>query len=269
MTAYTRMVEQAGDLSGLEAYSASRPPHSEGLAVTIASYLAHETGLPTINLLHLSSAKAMEAAMLMARHVPARGLPQGGDDRAPARRRHHGRRDRRQGEPAAAPARRRRGAVGAPARRERRLGGQSDHACCKDETKFGEDRSTTCSRPSPASAAPSTCCPGWWGRAASAVFSLSADRGADGRDPGAPLRPAHQGRHRRRLRRRHRAGRPGHVLDVVHAGGLGVDAAVHPVRRAWRSAPRSPRRSCAASWSTRTESHRHSGRPLPEQIHKA
>ena len=70
MTAYTRLVEEEGTLSGLEAYSASRPPHSEGLAVTIASYLAHETGLPTINLLHLSSAKAMEAAMLMAKTFP-------------------------------------------------------------------------------------------------------------------------------------------------------------------------------------------------------
>ncbi|WP_433869141.1 dihydroorotase [Saccharopolyspora sp. CA-218241] len=70
MTAYTRLVEEEGALSGLEAYSASRPPHSEGLAVTIASYLAHETGLPTINLLHLSSAKAMEAAMLMAKTFP-------------------------------------------------------------------------------------------------------------------------------------------------------------------------------------------------------
>ncbi|TWF93639.1 dihydroorotase [Saccharopolyspora dendranthemae] len=70
MTAYTRLVEEEGSLSGLEAYSASRPPHSEGLAVTIASYLAHETGLPTINLLHLSSAKAMEAAMLMAKTFP-------------------------------------------------------------------------------------------------------------------------------------------------------------------------------------------------------
>lgn len=70
MTAYTRMVEEAGELSGLEAYSASRPPHSEGLAVTIASYLAHETELPTINLLHLSSAKAMEAALTMARAFP-------------------------------------------------------------------------------------------------------------------------------------------------------------------------------------------------------
>ena len=62
-------------LTGLAAYSASRPPHSEGLAVTIASYLAHETGLPNINLLHLSSRKAIEAAMLMAGDVPAHRLP--------------------------------------------------------------------------------------------------------------------------------------------------------------------------------------------------
>lgn len=71
MTAYTKLVEAAGELKGLAAYSASRPPHSEGLAVTMAAYLAHETALPTINLLHLSSAKAMEAAMLMAATFPA------------------------------------------------------------------------------------------------------------------------------------------------------------------------------------------------------
>lgn len=70
MTAYTKMVEEEGKLRGLEAYSASRPPHSEGLAVTIASYLAHETGLPNINLLHLTSEKAVEAAMLMAKTFP-------------------------------------------------------------------------------------------------------------------------------------------------------------------------------------------------------
>lgn len=70
MTAYTKMVEEAGELTGLAAYSASRPQHSEGLAVTIASYLAHETGLPTINLLHLSSAKALDAAMRMAATFP-------------------------------------------------------------------------------------------------------------------------------------------------------------------------------------------------------
>ena len=70
MAAYTKLVEEEGQLTGLEAYSASRPPHSEGLAITIASYLAHETGLPKINLLHLSSAKAVEAALLMARTFP-------------------------------------------------------------------------------------------------------------------------------------------------------------------------------------------------------
>ena len=54
MSAYTKMVEEEGTLTGLAAYSASRPPHSEGLAVTIASFLADETGLPNINLLHLT-----------------------------------------------------------------------------------------------------------------------------------------------------------------------------------------------------------------------
>ena len=67
MTAYTKLVEDAGELTGLAAYSASRPPHSEGLAVTIASYLAHETEVVNINLLHLSSAKAVDAALRMER----------------------------------------------------------------------------------------------------------------------------------------------------------------------------------------------------------
>ena len=70
MTAYTKIVEEEGELKGLAAYSASRPPHSEGLAITIASYLAYETGLPNINLLHLSSAKALDAAMKMAQVFP-------------------------------------------------------------------------------------------------------------------------------------------------------------------------------------------------------
>jgi allantoinase len=139
MTAYTKLVEQAGDLSGLAAYSASRPPHSEGLAVTIASYLAHETGLPTINLLHLSSAKALDAAMRMARAFPhvdfrrevtighlladvdtADGI--GGKVNPPLRPR-----------------------ADVEALWEHLLAGDvswvvSDHACCKDEAKFGADR---------------------------------------------------------------------------------------------------------------------------------
>lgn len=138
MTAYTKLVEQDGSLTGLAAYSASRPPHSEGLAVTIASYLAHETGLPNINLLHLSSAKALEAALLMAKTFPhvdfrrevtighlladvdtASGI--GGKVNPPLRPR-----------------------ADVEALWGHVLAGEvdwvvSDHACCKEATKFGAD----------------------------------------------------------------------------------------------------------------------------------
>jgi allantoinase len=70
MTAYTKMVETAGKLKGLAAYHAARPPHSEGLAVFIAAYLANETALPNVNLLHLSSRKALGAALQMAEVFP-------------------------------------------------------------------------------------------------------------------------------------------------------------------------------------------------------
>jgi len=139
MTAYTKMVEQDGSLTGLRAYSASRPPHSEGLAVTIASYLAHETGLPNINLLHLSSEKALSAALTMAGAFPhvdfrrevtighlladvdtASGI--GGKVNPPLRERSD-----------------------VEALWGHLLAGEidwvvSDHACCRDEMKFGADR---------------------------------------------------------------------------------------------------------------------------------
>jgi len=70
MAAYTKLVQAEGKLSGLRAYSAARPPHSEGLAIAIASYLAKETECVNINLLHLSSMKAVEAALLMAKAFP-------------------------------------------------------------------------------------------------------------------------------------------------------------------------------------------------------
>jgi allantoinase len=70
LEAYTKIVEREGKLTGLEAYSAARPPHSEGLAIWIASYLANETNCLNINLLHLSSRKAMEAALIMQRVFP-------------------------------------------------------------------------------------------------------------------------------------------------------------------------------------------------------
>jgi allantoinase len=70
LNAYTKIVEREGRLTGLHAYSAARPPHSEGLAIWIASYLANETDCLNINLLHLSSRKAVDAAWTMQQVFP-------------------------------------------------------------------------------------------------------------------------------------------------------------------------------------------------------
>jgi allantoinase len=70
LNAYTKIVQQDTSLTGLKAYTAARPPHSEGLAICIASYLAHETNCLNINLLHLSSRKAVEAALMMQTTFP-------------------------------------------------------------------------------------------------------------------------------------------------------------------------------------------------------
>ena len=70
LNAYTRLVAKDPTLTGLRAYSAARPPHSEGLAVWIAAYLAAEAESQNVNLLHLSSRKALEAALTMARVFP-------------------------------------------------------------------------------------------------------------------------------------------------------------------------------------------------------
>ena len=70
LNAYTRIVQKEGKLTGLKAYSAARPPHSEGLAIWIASYLAYETECLNINLLHLTSRKAVDAAMMMQATFP-------------------------------------------------------------------------------------------------------------------------------------------------------------------------------------------------------
>ncbi len=70
LNAYTKLVQSEGKLTGLRAYSAARPPHSEGLAIWIASYLAYETECLNINLLHLTSKKAVEAALMMQKVFP-------------------------------------------------------------------------------------------------------------------------------------------------------------------------------------------------------
>jgi len=138
MRAYTKLVEEEGKLTGLEAYSASRPPHSEGLAITIASYLAHETELPNINLLHLTSRKAIEAAMMMQEtfpHIDFRREVTVGHLVANYNTANLG------------------GKLNPPLRSpedveslwEHLLAGHfswvtSDHACCREETKFGEPK---------------------------------------------------------------------------------------------------------------------------------
>jgi len=70
LNAYTRLVQTDASLTGLAAYSAARPAHAEGLAVAVAAYLAHETGCVNVNLLHLSSRKALESARTMAAAFP-------------------------------------------------------------------------------------------------------------------------------------------------------------------------------------------------------
>ncbi|MBX6764711.1 MAG: dihydroorotase family protein [Rubrobacteraceae bacterium] len=66
---FTERVRQEGLLEGLEAYSASRPTLTEHLAVAEVSVLAGHTGCP-INLLHLSSEEALDAALDLKKQNP-------------------------------------------------------------------------------------------------------------------------------------------------------------------------------------------------------
>lgn len=62
-------VREAGELRGLEAYSAGRPPLTERLAIGEAGVLADATRCP-VNFLHLSSADAIGAAIEFRRAHP-------------------------------------------------------------------------------------------------------------------------------------------------------------------------------------------------------
>jgi dihydroorotase-like cyclic amidohydrolase len=63
---FMERVRASGELRGLEAYSAARPPLTERLAIGEAGVLACATSCP-INLLHLSSAEAIDAACELRR----------------------------------------------------------------------------------------------------------------------------------------------------------------------------------------------------------
>jgi dihydroorotase (multifunctional complex type) len=66
---FMERVQSAGVLNGLEAYSAARPPLTEHLAVAEVGVLAGHTRCP-VNLLHLSSEEALEAALELKRQHP-------------------------------------------------------------------------------------------------------------------------------------------------------------------------------------------------------
>lgn len=63
LRAYERKVQAEGRLRGLEAYSAARPPHSEAIAIAVVGAMAHAAGLGRVNILHITSREAMEAAL--------------------------------------------------------------------------------------------------------------------------------------------------------------------------------------------------------------
>jgi dihydropyrimidinase/allantoinase len=66
---FTERVKEEGVLTGLEAYSASRPTLTEHLAVAEVGVLAGHTRCP-INLLHLSSEEALHAALELKKQHP-------------------------------------------------------------------------------------------------------------------------------------------------------------------------------------------------------
>jgi dihydroorotase (multifunctional complex type) len=133
---FMERVRRDGTLSGLHAYSEGRPPLTERLAVTEAGLLAAEAGCP-VNLLHLSSADALDAAVRVRRQYP--GL----DVRIETTLHHLALTYQRYSD--------QRGKVNPPIRSERDLEALwagvvagdvdwvvSDHACCSEEHKDGD-----------------------------------------------------------------------------------------------------------------------------------
>jgi len=66
---FMERVQKAGTLSGLEAYSAGRPPLTERLSIAEVGVLAGATSCP-INFLHLSSSDALDAAVQVKEQHP-------------------------------------------------------------------------------------------------------------------------------------------------------------------------------------------------------
>lgn len=70
LRAYEPKVRAEGRLRGLQAYSAARPPHSEAIAIGIVGAMAHAAGLTQVNILHITSRAALEAALTVRAAYP-------------------------------------------------------------------------------------------------------------------------------------------------------------------------------------------------------
>ena len=70
LRAYETKVRREDKLAGLEAYSAARPPHSEAIAIAMVGAMAHAAGLQHVNILHITSREAMEAALAARASYP-------------------------------------------------------------------------------------------------------------------------------------------------------------------------------------------------------
>ena len=105
----------------------------------------------------------------------------------------------------------------------------SDHACCKDELKFGDAARRRVPGQVRLRRRGVPAAPAWSARAASAGLSYQRIAELTSRNPADRYGLARPRAHRGRLGRRHRLVDPDGHLD--RAGrGLGVHAGVHPVR---------------------------------------
>jgi allantoinase len=63
LRAYEKKVRDAGEVTGLAAWHTARPAHSEAIAIAQVGAMAHAAGLQQVNILHITSRQAMDAAL--------------------------------------------------------------------------------------------------------------------------------------------------------------------------------------------------------------
>ena len=237
LNAYTRIVQQDPSLTGLRAYSAARPPHSEGLGRLDRVLPRPRGGVPQRQPAPPLVPEGPRGGAPHAGHPAPPGPPLRGHRRAsPPRLRHSGR-AARQGEPADPLARGRRVPLAGRARREGRLGGERPRVLRHRDEARPESARTTCGSPRPASAAPSTSCPACSARAPGAASPPGRVAELLSWNPARRFGHRRQGRHRPGLRRRPGPPRP---RPVGHGAGgrLAVGPGLHALRGPRRSGVR-------------------------------